>query len=101
MSRHNRRAQKVDDNQPEIVRKLQAIPSVSVEVGHDDLLIGFEGNNYWVEIKNPETEISKKTGRLKDGALTNSEKIRLTDWLCHYCVAWTLEQILEEIGIEV
>ena len=100
MSRHNRRAQKVDDNQREIVEELRKILGVSVECGHDDILVGYKDRTYWVEIKNPQTEVSRKTGQLLSKALTNLEKDRLTDWQGHYCVAWTLEQILEDIGIE-
>jgi hypothetical protein len=97
----NRRAAKVDSNQSDIVKGLLKIPGVSVDVGHSDLLIGRvvngEPRTFWVEIKNP--AVVKKNGELQKGALRDSQKKIKQEWKGQYLVAWTLEQILQEIGI--
>ncbi len=85
-----RRAAKNDANQKEIVAALRDIPNVSVETGHDDLLIGHKGVNYWIEVKN-------KDGRNR---LQESQKKLLDDWNGQYAVASSLDEILKIIGIK-
>ncbi len=54
-----RRAAKVDGNQSDIVADLRAIPNCSVQIlsavgqGCPDLLIGYRGFNFLVELKDP------------------------------------------------
>ena len=93
-----RRAAKIDGNQPEIVKGLRKIPGVTVELSHDDILVGYNGATYWFEIKEPDL-VSKKTGNIRDSALKDSQKKLLKEWKGHYKVVWTLNQILVEIGI--
>jgi len=93
-----RRAAKIDSNQSAIVKALRDIPGVSVEVGHDDILVGFRGKSYWYEIKSPEA-ISKRTGKVKDSQLTKSERDRLANFRGHYSVVSDVYEIMEEIGI--
>jgi len=93
-----RRAARVDSNQSDIVKDLRKIPGVTVEPGHDDILVGFRGKTYWVEIKDPAKTL-KKNGELKDGALKNSQEKLKAEWTGNYIIAWSLDQILEEIGI--
>lgn len=93
-----RTAAKVDDNQPEIVKALRAIPGVTVDLGHDDFLVGHQGNTYWIELKHPST-ISKRTGKVKPSEITLTERNRQMYWTGHYCICTTLDEILEEIGI--
>jgi hypothetical protein len=98
---HPRRKKKIDSNQTELVRQLRSIPGVTVETDKDDLLIGRvvngEPRTFWVEIKNPAAV--KKNGELRKGALRDSQKKIKQEWKGQYLVAWTLEQILQEIGI--
>ena len=83
MKKYRHRA---DHNQNEIVEYLRQIPGVTVEKGHDDILVGFKGVTYWFEIKQDEKK-----------SLTKSEQDRLQNWGGHYKVVWSLEMILEEI----
>lgn len=99
MSFHPRRAQRTDDNQVDIVKALRDIPGVSVDVGHDDILVGYEGNTYWFEIKHP-SAVSPRTEKVRPSEKTQTERNRETYWEGHYSIVWSFEQILDEIGIE-
>lgn len=93
-----RRAAKVDRNQAEIVAALRQIPGVTVEPGHDDILVGYKGVTHWFEVKAPEA-VSKRTGQVRATEITDSERERLETWQGQYAVVWTVDQILEAIGI--
>jgi hemin uptake protein HemP len=80
-----RRAAKIDDNQREIVAALRRIPGVTVQVGHDDILVGHRGATYWFEIK--------RTDRTE--ALKDSQRALLANWKGHYQIVSTLEEILD------
>lgn len=85
-----RRAKKIDANQPGIVKALRAIPGVTVELDHDDMLVGYKGRTYWYE--------------LKDGKPTESkikpDQYRIWETFTgHYKIVWTLDQILEDMDI--
>ena len=88
----------MDENQPSIVKALRKIPGVSVEVGHDDILVGYKGRTYWFEVKRPDA-ISKRTGMVKDSEITPSELDRMNNFSGHYTIVWEVEHILEAIGI--
>ena len=94
-----RRAKKIDANQPQIVEDLLTIPGISVELDCNDILVGYKGNTYWFEIKNPDT-VSPKTNTLREGEITDSEKKRRDTWRGHYRIIWTLGMILEDMGIK-
>ena len=87
---------KIDNNQLDIVNTLRAYPGVSVEVGHDDILVGYRGKTYWFEIKD-ESAISKKTGDVKRSSITDSESDRLMFYTGHYEMVWKVDQILSSI----
>ena len=93
-----RRAAKVDSNQSKIVEFLRGIPGVTVELGHDDFLVGYGGTTYWFECKSIDA-ISKRTGKVKDSEITPSERKRLYSFTGHYTMVWHLDQVLQEIGI--
>jgi hypothetical protein len=93
-----RRAAKVDVNQPALVKALREIPGVTVETGHDDIMVGYRGNTYWFEVKTPDT-VSPRTGKVRPSEITPSERDRVNYWQGHYSIVWSLDQILEEIGI--
>ena len=80
-----RRAAKIDANQPEIVKELRKL-GYSVEVGHDDILVGYNGKTYWFEIKTSEK------------AKVKESQIKLmSEYKGHYSIVWTTEMILKEI----
>lgn len=80
-----RRAAKVDANQPEIVKELRGL-GISVQPGHDDILVGHNGKTYWFEIKIDE----------KADVKASQTKI-LNEWKGHYQIVWSVEQILEAL----
>jgi len=93
-----RRAARVDDNQNMLVKALRKVPGVTVQTGKDDLLIGYSGVTYWIEVKNPE-RIFNADGSLKKNALKPSQEELLDNWTGQYDVAWDLDQILKIIGV--
>lgn len=90
-----RQAARVDDNQAEIVKELRKM-GLSVQLGMDDILVGYRGRTYWFEIKDPAKTL-KKDGAYKKGALKDSQ-IQLTEtWKGHYQVVHSLDQILKAV----
>jgi len=78
-----------DANQDDIVKALKAIPGVTVQTGVGDILIGYEGRNTWVEIKTSEKATIKPS----------QIKLR-NEWKGQYLIAWNIDMILKEMGIE-
>ena len=93
-----RRAAKIDMNQPEIVDYLRGVPGISVQVGMDDILVGYNNKNYWYEIKEPGM-VSNVTGKVHDSKIKDSQKKLLESWSGHYRIVWDITQILEDLGI--
>jgi len=83
------RHKKVDKNQPEIVKKLRDL-GISVYLDVDDILVGYKGLNYWYEIK-----VSEKA------EIKPSQHKLLAEWKGHYKIVWSLEMILEDLGINI
>jgi hypothetical protein len=92
----NRYSARADANQPDIVRELRKL-GCSVSTGHDDILIGYNGKNYWIEIKDPVKTVLKD-GSWRAGALKDSQLKLMDEWRGQYDVAHSLEQILEIIN---
>lgn len=87
MSSHRRQAARIDANQPEIVKALRKLDGVSVELDKDDILVGYQGATYWIEIKTgPKAKIKE------------SQKKLVENWQGHYAICWNIDQILYEIG---
>lgn len=87
MSSHRRQAARIDANQPEIVKALRKLDGVSVELDKDDLLVGYKGATYWIEIK------TSAKAKVKE-----SQKKLLREWQGHYAICWTVEMVMYEIG---
>lgn len=94
----NRFARRCDKNQPDIVKSLRKIPGVSVEVNHDDILVGRNGATYWFEIKS-EAAISKITGGVQPSKIRKSQKMLISGFTGHYKIVSSLQEIMEEIGV--
>jgi len=95
MSR-NRYSARTDTNEKDIVSDLRDL-GYKVETGHDDILVGANGLNYWYEIKQ-EKHVSKKTGKINESAKKKSQ-IRLeSEWTGHYKIVSTLDEILRDIN---
>ena len=91
-----RQAAKVNENQKDIVDELRKEPGISVELGHDDIIVGYKGRNYWYEIKDPAKTLDKD-GRVKKNAIKPSQIKLLREYTGHYRIVWTLDEILHEI----
>ena len=95
-----RRNAKIDNNQNEIVKVLRSLPGISVELSHDDILVGFKGKTYWYEIKPPEA-LSKKTGLINESFLKPSQIKLLREWTGHYRVVTSVDEIMLDLkGVE-
>lgn len=95
-----RRAARIDDNQNGIVEALRGIPGVTVALQHDDMLVGYKGQTYWYEVKNPARCFLANGVTFKKGAIKPSQtKIRAA-WTGHYKIVWSLQMILDDIGIK-
>ena len=90
-----RQAARIDENQNEIVKKLRTY-GCSVQTGMDDLLIGYKGRSYWVEIKDP-AKTKNKNGNYKAGSIKPSQQKLLDDWKGHYSICCSFEEIIEVI----
>lgn len=91
-----RRAAKTDNNQTAIVNALLEIPGVTVEVGHDDILVGRNGRTYWYELKS-DLAVSKKTGRILDSKKKSRQKKLEAEFTGHYRIVSSLDEIICEI----
>ena len=80
-----RKAAKIDANQPEIVKDLRKL-GYSVELNHDDILVGHNGKTYWFEIKTGPKAVVKP-----------SQHKLLAEWKGHYKIVWTTEMIIKEL----
>lgn len=93
-----RKAAKVDTAQAEIVKALRSIPGITVEPGHDDILLGHNGRTFWFEVKSA-SAVSKKTGKVLESAKKDSQKRLESGWAGHYQIVSSIEEILQEVGI--
>ena len=80
-----RQAARIDANQPAIVKELRE-KGYSVQVGMDDIVVGYEGRTYWYEIK------TGPKAKIKDSQLK-----LLDEWKGHYKIVWSVEMIINDI----
>lgn len=93
---------KIDINQPEIVEALRqvgaSVKSVAQLKNCFDILVGFRGVTYIMEIKNPE-RMTKAQRYLPSLALTDGEYKFMNEWRgSTYHIVTSKEQALEIIG---
>lgn len=86
-------ARRVDLNHAEIRDGLRALPGVSVQdvsrfPGCLDLLVGWRGRTYWLEVKQPG----------KRAEFTKLEEVLFRTWTGHKAVVVSLEEAMKEIG---
>lgn len=78
-----------DKNQSEIVKVLRAIPNLTVDLEHNDILVGYKGRNYLYEIKeSPKSNVQPSQYEL------------LKKWKGQYLFAFCADDILEDIGVK-
>lgn len=92
--RLNRRAARTDNDQQSIVDALKAIPHVSIALNHDDIFVGYQGNNFWFELKS-KNQISKTTGKPYKGRVKKSQEKLLDTWTGQYNIVSSIEEILD------
>jgi hypothetical protein len=90
-----RRAARIDANQQEIVKALQAIgasvaPLSTVGSGMPDLLVGFKGKNFLLEVKDGEKAPSARR-------LTDDQLLWLAAWKGQSAVVYSIEDAVREI----
>ena len=90
---NNRRIKRIDSNQSDIVKKLKQI-GVSVALDHDDILCGYRGKTYWFELKE-----SEAASKVKSKTVKAQHELAET-WRGHYKIVWSLDMILEDMGIK-
>ena len=93
----NRFAAKVDSNQPTIVKALRGIPGVTVELGHDDILVGYRGYTLRFELKSP--ELVGRDGKVRTSAIKDSQNKLLKEFTGHYRIVWDVEQIVDDLNL--
>ena len=93
-----RRAAKVDNNQKQIMDALRDIPGITVQPGHDDLLVGYKGKTYWFELKS-ERAVSKRTGLVREKSKKESQIKLEAEWKGHYKIVSTIDEILKEMEV--
>jgi hypothetical protein len=90
------RARKIDSNQRAVVKSLRGIPGVTVKIlsmvgeGCPDLLIGYKGKNFLVELKDG----SKPPSARK---LTPDELEFINQWKGHVAVCNSFDEIFKLI----
>lgn len=91
-----RRAARIDTNQPEIVQALRAIgasvaPTHMIGRGFPDIVVGFRGLNFLIEIKDGSKPPSKRQ-------LTPDEQEWHEAWQGKVVVVETVDEAYEAIG---
>jgi len=94
-----RRAARIDANQPEVTKKLRAVgatvqPVHTVGKGCPDLLVGYRGANYLLELKDG-------TRAPSDRKLTKDEEAWHEAWAGTVHVVESWEEALAVIGVRV
>jgi hypothetical protein len=88
-------AARIDDNQKQIVENLRKILGVSVVVGHNDILVGYNGMTFWYEIKNPRA--FRLDGQIRKKEIKESQRRLLKFWKGHYKIVSTFKEILNDL----
>ena len=87
------RKDRTDTGQQAIVKALRK-RGYSVITNMDDLLIGHNGVNYWIELKRPESR-SKRTGEILPSFIKEGQKELLRTYKGQYALCTCLEDIIE------
>jgi len=82
----NRRAAKRDANERPIIEALEAVGASVEQAGFCDLIVGYRGDNYLLEVKG------------KRGRLQASQRRLLDEWRGQYAIVRTIDEALKVIG---
>tara|TARA_R110000803_G_scaffold4054_8_gene13905 strand:- start:1896 stop:2195 length:300 start_codon:yes stop_codon:yes gene_type:complete len=96
-----RRAKRRDANEPAIIDALKSISGLTIiTTDAVDLIIGYKGRNYLIELK-AESSISKKTGEVLESKIRPSQKTLRKEWSGQYLITASLDEILKQIGVTI
>ena len=94
-------SQSTDIIQKDIIKKARQL-GWSVEVDHDDIIIGrhYKGFNYsfWIELKSENPY--RKDGFLKPKEIRIEQYRILATYKGDYCIAWTFEQVFDWCNLD-
>jgi hypothetical protein len=77
-----------DANEPEIMKALKSVGATIIKLDRVDLLVGYSGTNFLLEVKNP-------LGRNK---IEDSQQWLLDNWKGQYKIVRSVEEALTAIG---
>lgn len=86
-----KRAAKRDENEKPIIKALEKVGAIVQQISETDapdLLVGFRGQNYLLEVKNPDNYGKLRPGQLKWHAV----------WEGQVCTVETIDEALRAIG---
>jgi hypothetical protein len=92
-----RRAAKIDDNQTLIVTQLRRIPNLTVAItsmigkGFVDIIVGYKGKNYLIELKDENKPPSKRK-------LTPGEEEFFAEWKGQVSVCKNFDEVWDVIN---
>ena len=92
-----RRRPRLDNNHQQVVAQLRAMPGVtvcslaSIGDGCPDLVVGYQGQNYLIELKNPEWNPAKRK-------LTPDEENWHSEWMGQVDTCETVAEVAVVIG---
>jgi hypothetical protein len=84
-----------DKNQKGIVENLRALPGVTVETNHNDILVGYNGYTLWYEVKNPYA--ANKSGQVYESKIRKDQKRIRETYTGHYKIVTKFEEILFDL----
>ena len=97
-----RRAARIDANQPAIVAALKTVGCTVrslAAVGDDfpDLIVGFRGGNYLMEVKN-QASGGNHRGQSK---ISSGQRDHVDIWAGQTAIVWSVEEALAVVGFSV
>lgn len=81
-----RRAARRDANEPDVIKALRQVGATVVQQDWCDLVVGYRGQNYLLEVKT------------ESGDLKPSQERLLSEWRGHYAIVRSPADALKEIG---
>lgn len=87
----NKYNDRVDGNQNQIVKDLEKM-GYTVDINHNDLIVGGRDLNFWFELKNKRA--LDKNGKVRETEIKKSQKKIRATWRGQYDIVSSLDQIL-------
>jgi len=97
---YSAKGRRIDNNQNDLVRQIRSIPKTTVAItsgvgaGFPDIVVGYRGKNYLLEIKDPRRKPSERR-------LTPDEQDFVSDWCGQVDVVETIDDVIKVINRNV